>query len=99
MKAKKILFVLLALALVFAIASCGGSKPCETCVDENSDGICDVCEKEIPVEEVADVPLFENRSPTFQVVLAENLSADIRQAAVNSIKSMLIHTWKKLKTT
>ena len=91
MKAKKILFVLLALALVFAIASCGGggSKPCETCVDENSDGICDVCEKEIPVEEVADVPLFVNGSPTFQVVLAENLSSDIKQAAVNSIKSML----------
>ena len=89
LKAKKILFLILTLSLMLVIASCGGTKPCKECVDDNSDGICDVCKKEMPEEEVADVPLFEDGEPTFQVVISEDASTVIRQKAVNSIKSML----------
>ena len=47
---KRILFIILSVSLVFAIASCGGSKGCNTCTDENGDGICDVCEREVICE-------------------------------------------------
>ena len=40
---KKLLVLLLALSLTFVLFACGGKTPCETCVDENGDGACDVC--------------------------------------------------------
>ncbi len=41
---KKTVALLLALVMVFALVSCGGKKtPCETCVDDDADLICDVC--------------------------------------------------------
>lgn len=43
---KRTIALLLALVMVFALASCG-KDPCETCVDEDSDLVCDVCGKEI----------------------------------------------------
>ena len=47
MKMKKLLLVLLALSLVFALAAC--KKDCTEHVDENKDGKCDVCEAEVEV--------------------------------------------------
>ena len=45
LKVKRILFLFLAVLLMFAIASCGGgAKPCDTCVDCDGDGICECCE-------------------------------------------------------
>lgn len=45
---KKTIALLLALVMVFALVSCGGKKtPCETCVDEDGDKICDVCGGEV----------------------------------------------------
>ena len=44
---KKILAMLLALSLVLALAACGGKDPCESCVDENKDGVCDVCGEKV----------------------------------------------------
>ena len=86
-KVKKILLILLTLSLVFAIASCGGgSKGCDTCVDDDGDGICDVCKKEMP-EEVADVPLFEEGVPTFQIILAKNTALSVFQAVNNTMKA------------
>ena len=43
---KKLIALLLAMILVFAFASC--KKKCDTHVDDNNDGICDVCEKDVP---------------------------------------------------
>ena len=41
-KTKRILLLLLTLTLAFSIASCGGdTKPCESCVDGDGDGLCD----------------------------------------------------------
>ena len=87
MKLKKILLMLLALSLIFAIASCGGgAKGCDSCVDDDGDGICDVCKKKIPEDEIADVPLFEDGEPTFQVVLAKNLDNAVRKAVNSTLK-------------
>ena len=45
---KRTVALLLALVMVFALVSCGAKKkPCETCVDDNADKICDVCGGEI----------------------------------------------------
>ena len=95
---KKILLVILAFILVFAIASCGGEDntdgACTSCVDKDGNGLCDVCEKEIPEEDIAVVPLFENGLPTFHIVLAKSSSeavteavnrADITVAAVRAV--------------
>ena len=92
-RAKKIFLVLLALSLVFAIASCGGTKGCDTCVDGDGDGICDVCKKAMPEEEVADVPLVEDGYPTFQVVLAKNTSSTVRQAINTTLKAKIKETY------
>ena len=42
---KKTIALLLALVTVFAFASCGAKKPCETCVDADANNVCDVCGK------------------------------------------------------
>ena len=48
--AKKVLLLLIALLLIFTVASCdGGDKtdePCDVCVDGNGDGKCDSCKKD-----------------------------------------------------
>ena len=45
---KKIVALLLALTVVFALASCSGAKdPCEKHVDDDNDKICDVCQEKI----------------------------------------------------
>ena len=55
---KKLLLAVLALLLVFALASCSlfGGKECEEHVDTNKDGKCDVCEAtvEVPCTEHVD---------------------------------------------
>ena len=41
---KRIVALLLALVMVFALVSCGGGKtPCDVCVDADGDLVCDVC--------------------------------------------------------
>ena len=44
---KRILMLLLALSLVFALFSCNdtGDEPCDEHTDDDEDGICDVCEE------------------------------------------------------
>ena len=46
---KRTIALLLALVMVFALASCG-KDPCETCVDEDGDLVCDVCGEKIEDE-------------------------------------------------
>ena len=50
---KKILVMLLALTIVFALASCGGKDPCESCVDEDKNGVCDVCGEKVETPDPA----------------------------------------------
>ena len=89
MKNKKLLTIILAFLLIFATVSCGGSaKPCEECIDNGGDGICDSCGKEIPKPPVSSVSLFEDGEPTFKVVLAKDASSKLRVTANNSIKKM-----------
>jgi len=87
--AKKFLLILLSLSLVLLIASCGGSGKCDVCVDEDSDGVCDVCETKIEGEEVKDVVLIEDGETTFQIILPKNASVAVKQAVNTSIKSEL----------
>ena len=45
---KKTIALLLALVMVLALASCGTQQtPCDKCVDQNADSICDVCGKQL----------------------------------------------------
>ena len=46
---KKLIAFLLACVMVFALVSCGGDKkdPCQTCVDNDGNKICDVCGNEV----------------------------------------------------
>ena len=96
LKLKKILFMLLALSLVLVVASCGGAEngDCKACVDGDGDGICDVCKKEIPEEEVADVPLFEDGKPTFQIVLTKDASDDVKSAVESTLTAKLNDAYK-----
>ena len=88
MNVKKIFLIILTLSLGFTIASCGGgTNTCKGCVDDDDDGICDVCEKEMPDTEIVDVPLFEEGEPTFHIVLARGISNDIRSAVNSTLKS------------
>ena len=90
MKTKKFLLVLLTLSLVFAIASCGGGSTTHTeCIDEDGDGLCDVCDKEMPAEEAAEVPLFEDGEPTFHIVIGKNEPNTIKHAIRSSIQDAL----------
>jgi len=87
MKMKKFLLVLLAFSLAFSIASCGGAKRCDSCVDDDGDGVCDVCKKAMPEDEIADVPLFEDGEPTFHIVLEQGAAGEVRQAVNNTLKA------------
>jgi len=70
---KKILILLLTLTLAFGLFACGddgGDKPCTTCVDENEDGKCDVCKKDMPKDPVTSLLLIDQGYPDFQFVIA-----------------------------
>ena len=75
---------------MLAIVSCGGnSNKHDVCVDGDSDGICDVCDKTMPEEEVADLPLFEDGEPTFQIVIGKSEPNTVKHAAKSSIQETL----------
>ena len=86
---RKLSFVLLALCLVFAFCACGGSTVCDKCFDGDGDGLCDTCKNEMPKEETKEIVLFENDEPLFQIVLADDLPASVRQAVNTGIKAVL----------
>ena len=91
---RKIILLLLAISLVFALASCGGggdkNEPCETCVDADGNGKCDKCKKDMPKDTAEDVLLFdEDGQPLFQIVISDELPSSIRQAVNTNIKTYL----------
>ena len=88
---KKILTLLLALTLVFALFSCDNGKEkddddevCEEHVDKNGDGICDECKENIPVK----VMSYE-----------EYLSADIESEVVIESYVQATQDWWDNKIT
>ena len=91
-RVKQFWFIILALSLTLIIASCGGSSGCDECIDDNGDGICDACNKEMPTEEAHDIPLFRDKTPNFHVVISKTASDEIKQAAIDSIQTMLKNT-------
>ncbi|MBE6644879.1 MAG: hypothetical protein E7612_05810, partial [Ruminococcaceae bacterium] len=66
---RRFLFVFLFISVVLFTFSCGANNTCDACVDNNSDGVCDVCKTKIEGEEVKDVVLIEDGETTFQIVL------------------------------
>ncbi len=83
--AKKILILLLSLAMIFALFACGKCKHS----DEDDDGICDLCEEEMEVV-VADVPLIEGAYANFQFVVSDDAStnADVKKAVDTIVKTL-----------
>ena len=81
----KLLFLLLALTLVFSLFSCGGDK-CKH-VDADGDYICDKCDEELekPEEPETKLSLVTDGTVNFQVVYAKSMSTDARQAVNDSI--------------
>ena len=78
----RIFFLLLSLILVFALSACGDNgdeTACIECVDEDRNGKCDTCGKDVEVEEeIKDILLFENNEPTFQIILADGVAAEAK---------------------
>ena len=89
--AKRILLFLLSLSLVLMFASCLGGTKCDSCVDEDNDGICDVCKNKIEntAGTVNDVVLIEDGEAVFQIVLPKNASNAVKQTVNTSIKAIL----------
>ena len=81
--ARKILTLLLSLALVFALFACG---KCEH-EDPNKDGVCDKCGEEVEVE-IADVALIEDGVAKFQFVVETGVSSDVVKAVDKIIKAL-----------
>ena len=90
--AKKILILLLSLALVFALFACG---KCEH-EDANKDGVCDKCGEEVEVE-IADVALIEDGVAKFQFVVETGVSSDVVKAVDKLIKALKEYDVEVLK--
>lgn len=85
---KKLLFIALIIMLSLSLFACGGGNtPCDECVDEDGDGICDECGEAVEVTQ-ADLPLFVDGEPTFKVVMADDASPDLK-TAVRSLQNNL----------
>ena len=91
---RKILFLLLTLTLVFAIASCGTTS-CDKCVDGDGDGLCDTCKQKIEdgSPTVSDIVLIEDEEVNFQIVLAKDVPTSVKQTINASIKAVYKNTY------
>ena len=58
---KKLLILILALIFVFSLVACNKDK-CESHKDDNNDGICDVCEADVPKDD-PQTPGGDNQTP------------------------------------
>ena len=78
---KKLLVILLALTLCFALFACGGDTPCTEHVDADKNGKCDLCGADVEPEDEggngdtgADLVLVSGKKTAFAVVSASSLS-------------------------
>ncbi len=76
---KRILTLLLALTLVFALFACNGNDACEH-EDGDEDGVCDNCDEEIEDEPTpsSSLTLIQDEEIFFSVVLGNDINNDIR---------------------
>ena len=87
---KKTLLISLLLILSLALFACGGGESaCETCIDDNGDGFCDVCDTEMPKGEVQDVVLIEDGVANFQIVVAKTAPTKIRNFVNSKLAGVL----------
>ena len=99
---KKLLLVVLALSLVFALASCGllGNNDCEEHVDTNKDGKCDVCEAtvEVPCTEHVDADKngkCDNCDAAVEVEKDAMTYAEFAAAAINDEVTVITYVQAK----
>ena len=94
---KKLLVLLLALTLCFALIACGGDTPCTEHVDADANGKCDNCDATVEPQggeqeggtESADlIELVKNGSATFQIVSTEDMSVTLGRTLTNFIKNL-----------
>jgi len=79
---QKILLLMLALTLAFSLFACGGGDVCTKHVDEDEDGICDVCESEIKGPQSKEsLTLVDNGEGKFAIVLGSDIPVSVRLAA------------------
>ena len=95
---KKLLVLLLALTLCFALIACGGDAGCTSHADANSDGKCDSCGA--PVEpqgggeenggtaNADTIELVKGGSATFQIVSTKETSDMVGKNLTNFIKTL-----------
>jgi len=93
MKNIKLFAITVITFILFAMLfSCGGNAACSECSDNDGNGICDVCNKEIKdgsEEDAEAVELIKNGETAFQIVLPKNASNAVRQAVNTGIKAVL----------
>ena len=83
---KKLLILMLTLALVFALAACKKDKPCESHVDSDANGICDVCDAEVTLAKPGDTPGGDDPAPQppanelYGPILADTVSKQLSEA-------------------
>jgi len=77
---KVLITILLALALVFTITACGEeeTKPCETHVDGDEDGLCDVCKKKLEAKNDDGITLIKDEEILFGIVLGSDIGTSTK---------------------
>lgn len=94
---KKIIVLLLALTLAFALFACGGTdnNTCTSHTDANKDGKCDTCGAAVEIEdggnteeENSPIALIKDGKINFQFVRASNSSGDVMML-LNSLKMQI----------
>ena len=69
---KKLICLLLALVAMFALVSCG---ECDTCVDDDKDGLCDECGGPVALPGAEIFAMVKNAEPT-QITTIDEVSMD-----------------------
>lgn len=85
---KRIVALLLALVMVFAFVSCGGKTPCETCVDEDGDLVCDVCGEEIKPD--------PEQTPGKNTLTVADFAKILEATPVSRIEMSVKEDWKNV---
>ena len=89
--AKKILLMIIALALTVCLFACGGGgDTCKNHADTNGDGLCEECGKaaEPSQNTESDITLIDAGEAKFQIVLGDDTSTDVKFLATG-LKSTL----------
>ncbi len=86
--ARKLLLILLMLALSLSIFACGGDD-CTEHIDGNGDKKCDKCGEAVEDnEDPTKITLFDNGAPNFQFVLALGTNQDVKDMINGFIEDM-----------